>query len=220
MRIAAIILSCIFLIAGCKKDDSAELVVVKGRVWDDKLQQPVKNVSVIIYDVKCENFICHTNEIVDSTRTDDSGNYEMIYKRKNSNTLYVVCKYPKRLYVHSSDQGNDHQIRNPGTYLDKNFILRKTSVLQTRLIIKNNPYPPLKISDYKGSYIQIYGASKDTVIHLRGVANNTNQLSLVVNSPDMSYYKLRLDDVILGAYADTFNITIEADPNTFPITKY
>lgn len=216
----ALIFSCIFMIASCKKDDSAELVVVKGKVWDDKLLQPVKNMSVIIYDVECENFMCHANDVVDSTKTDDNGNYEINYKRKNSNSLYVVCNYPRRLYVHPTDQGNEHQILNPGTYTGKDFILRKTSVLKARVVIRNNPFPPLKISDNKGSYIQINGASKDTIIQLRAVANSTNQLSLVANSPDMSYYRLRWDDVVLGAYADTFNITIEADPNTFPITKY
>ena len=215
------LLSTILLLTNCKKDETNELVIIKGRVWDDNMQIPVKNLLVYIYDVKCENFACHSNEIVDSTRTDNNGNYEMNYKRKNSNSLYVRCTFPNRSYTPPTNQGNEHQILRPGTYTEKNFILRKTSVLKTRVLVSNNPYPPLKIFDNIEAHMEeIKGANKDTVVYLRGVANRLNQIDLVASSPDLLYYRRKTESINLGTYADTINITILANPNTFPITKY
>jgi hypothetical protein len=215
------LLCTILLLTNCKKDEANELVIIKGKVWDDNMQMPIKNLLVCIYDVKCENFACHSNEIVDSTRTDNNGNYEMNYKRKNSNSLYVRCSYPNRSYTHPTNQGNNHQILSPGIYTDKNFILRKTSVLKTRVLVTNNPFPPLKIFDNINAYmVEIKGANKDTIVYLRGVANRVNLIDLVAFSPNILYYRRKTESINLGTYADTINITILADPNTFPITKY
>ena len=209
------------LLASCKKDKISELVIIKGKVWDDNMQRPIQNLLVYIYDVKCENFACHSNEIVDSIRSDNNGNYEMNYIRKSSNSLYVACSYPNRSYTHPTNQGNEHQILRPGIYTDMDFILRKTSVLKARVIVRNNPYPPLKIiEDIEANLVEIYGTNKDTIVYLRGVANHVNQIGLVASSPDMLYYRGKNEIINLGTYADTINISILADPNTFPITKY
>ena len=108
------LLSSILLLVNCKKDKNYELVSIKGRVWDDNMHQPVKNLLVYMYDVECENFACHGNDIVDSTRTDINGKYEMNYYRRNYNSLYVRCDYPDRSYTHPTNQGNEHQILSPG----------------------------------------------------------------------------------------------------------
>lgn len=215
------LLSSVIFFTSCKKDKENELVIIKGRVWDDNREEPVKNLLVYMYDVKCENFACHSNEIVDSTRTDNNGMYEMNHIRKSSNSLYVRCNYADRTYTPPTNQGNEHQILKPGIYTDKNFILRKTSVLKTRVVVRNNPHPPLKIFDnIEAHMVEIKGASKDTIVYLRGVANRANAIDLVAFSPDMLYYRRKTESINLGTHADTINVTILADPNTFPITKY
>lgn len=216
-----LILALLFGFASCEdKDDILERVIVKGRVYDDINQQPVKNLLVFIYDVECKNFACHSNKVLDSTRTNFNGYYEINYKPKNGNSLYVMCGYPSRTYAHPENQDWQKQIGRGNNYA--NFTLRKTSVLRTRVIVTNNPFPPLKVADnIESHWVEIYGANKDTVIYLRGVANHSNPISLFVTTPDFTtYYRQRVDYIQLGAYADTLDLLIRADPNTFPITKY
>jgi hypothetical protein len=216
-----ITLLCLFsLLTSCtEEDESFEPVVVQGRVWDDKLQQPVKNLLIYIQDVACKNFMCHFNEIVDSTRTDSDGYYQINYKPKRLNILYVGCAYQDRSYAHAENQSQQYQLKKG--YNTVNFTLRKTSVLRARVIVTKNPFPPLKVFDHIGFHmVEINGTDNDTVIYLRGVANHSNWIDLIAASPDFSYYRRRTDYIFPGTFADTIDIAIAADPNTFPITEY
>lgn len=209
----------VILLTNCKEEDeSLKLVVVKGRVYDDNRQQPVKNLLVKVFDVECKNFMCHFNEILDSTRTDNQGYYEIKYKPKNGNSIHVACGYKNHKYAHPTSQVREQLIGRGNNTV--NFILRETSVLKTRVIVTNNPYPPLRITELMNYYtIKVYGANKDTVVYLHGVPNQNNEIDLSIISPDLSYFKRRIDNIQLGAFADTVDITITADPNTFPLTK-
>ncbi|TXK37028.1 hypothetical protein FVR03_16250 [Pontibacter qinzhouensis] len=209
------------LLPGCKdKDDAAEMVVVKGRVYDDLLQQPVQNMLVYIYDVACKNFACSYNQLLDSTRTDAHGYYQLAHKPKNSNGLNVGCSIPDRMYALPNGQTSQRPISKGSNNV--NFIIRKTSVIRARVLVTNNLYPPLSIGDYIGFHlVRVYGANNDTTVYLRGVANQENIISLLSAAPNFStYYRRRLDYLTYGAYADTFDITIIAEPDKFPITSY
>ncbi|MET4084173.1 hypothetical protein ABIB40_004147 [Pedobacter sp. UYP30] len=211
-----LIFCLIFIHLSCKKEsDIIDIVSVSGKVWDSTLQKPVSNFLVYIYDVKCENFHCGYNKIVDSTRTDVNGFYKIDYPRKNYNDLYLTCGDKNKSYTY----GGQFQISKGGTYSDKNFLLKKTSVVRARVIVKNNKYPPLYlIDDSDVNSIQIYGLNKDTVVYFRGVANSINGIMLYVNSDYYSYYRRRIDEITLGPYADTLNVTINADdPDNFPV---
>ena len=216
-----IILLVLIAQSGCEKSESFGEVIVTGKVWDDIRQKPVANLLVYMYDVECKNFSCHQNMIVDSVRTDNNGLYEIKYVRKNQNNLYVRCGYKKDSYAYLSKNENEYQFLKDGTYSGKNFILRKTSVLRIRAIVKNNLYPPLRLHDnISSNFVKIYGTNADTLVYLHGVPNTINQLDLIVSSPDYTYYRRRTDYINLGNFADTLDITVSAVPDTFPIKKY
>lgn len=221
-KISFLLSIVVLLLINCKKDDSAERVIVSGKAFDEILQKPVKNLSVYVYDNVCENFACHFNQIVDSTRTDDNGYYHLNFKPKNLNSLHLVCNFPKGMYGRSRNQNTDFEYQlTKGNYTGKDFILDKTSVLKTRVILTNNPFPPLKIFDNIDGHIeQVYGMNKDTTVLLRTVCNVYHQIDFIAFSPDMSYYRRRTDNIPPSNYADTIYITIQADPNNFPIKKY
>ena len=213
------LLGMLVLLSGCEKDESSELVVVQGSVYDDIMQQPVENLLVYIHDVECRDFMCGNGKIVDSTRTDSNGLFKMNYKAKNLNSLYLTLRYLDRSYVPAGSQESSYQLVRGNNVT--HFILKKTSVLKARVIVINNPHPPLKVFDgIEAHMVEIPGIQKDTVIYLRTVATKKNEIALVVHSPDMLYYRARKDCFYPGSYADTFNITIEANPETFPITNY
>lgn len=213
----------IILIAqlSCEKTESFGEFEVSGKVWDDILQKPVSNLLVYMYDLECKDFACHRNKIVDSVRTDNYGSYKLKYNRKNKNVLYVTCGYENDMYASPSKHDVEFQFINEGIYPDKNFILRKTSVLRLKVLVKDNLYPPLRIHDNVNSHeVKVYGTTADTIVYLRGVANTINQIDLVVSSPDSKYFRSRTDYINLIGSTDTLNITINAEPDTFPIKKY
>jgi hypothetical protein len=91
-----------FVHLSCKKEsDIIDIVSVSGKVWDNTLQKSVSNLLVYIYDVKCENFHCGYNKVVDSTRTDSNGFYKIEYPRRNYNTLYLKCSNQDYSYTNS-----------------------------------------------------------------------------------------------------------------------
>jgi hypothetical protein len=205
-----------FVHLSCKKEsDIIDIVSVSGKVWDNTLQKSVSNLLVYIYDVKCENFHCGYNKVVDSTRTDSNGFYKIEYPRRNYNTLYLKCSNQDYSYTNSGE----FQIEKGGKPIIKNFSVNKTSVLKTRLIFKNNIYPPFRLSNYTdGKFIQIYGLNKDTIIYLKGIANSANFIVLSSISDFYSYYRRRDEIITLGTFADTLNVTIDADDvDKFPI---
>lgn len=210
-----------FFFINCKKEDNSKTVFVQGKAWDQILNQPVQNLLIYVYDTKCENFACHDNKTIDSTRTDANGNYKLKFKHENLNSLHLICSFPKYKYIYdiSQNSSSEYQISD-GDNIGKDFILLKTSVLKTKVSVVNNLFPPLKISDYVGSRVNIYGTKKDTTVYLYGVSNSGNTIDLIVSTPDLSYYRRRIDIVYPGSYADTINISIQADPDTFPIKKY
>jgi hypothetical protein len=216
----AFFLLCLFaFLASCEKEDDGEHVVVQGSVYDDVLQEPVENMLVYVYDVACKNFMCARNQIVDSTRTDSNGMFKMNYKTNNLNSLYVELGYPSRSYVPAGNQQSSYQLVRGNNAA--HFTVRKTSVLKARVLVANNPQPTLKVFDgIEAHMVEIPGMNKDTVIYLRAVANQTNTIDLLAHSPDMQYYRRRTDYFHPLGYADTLNITIEAEPNSFPITSY
>ena len=200
----------------CKKERSSgeeDLVIVSGKVWDNTLNEPVSNLLVFISKNSCVNFSCNNSKRVDSTRTDKNGFYKITHEYDPF--LSISCDYGKT-YANAGS----FQLSKSGTYLDKNFTLRKTSILRARVIVKNNLYPPLIINNNIDIIpSQIYGSDKDTVVYFRGFANFVNVIDLLVRSPNLSYYRRKIDYINLGNYADTLDITINADPDNFPIKK-
>lgn len=220
MKINCILVGIVLFITGCrKKDDSIELVTVKGRVWDDNRQQPVKNLVVYIYDVKCENWACHFNQVVDSTRTDNNGYYEMVYKPQNNNSLNVSCSYASRSYVHAEPQNQQQRISKGNN--TANFTLRKTSVLKARLMVSNNPFPPLKVFDNIETFmVEINGTNNDTLVYLRCVPNQNNLIDLLIIEPGYQYGRRKTENISINSFPDTFNVTIVSDPSTYTRFKY
>ena len=220
MKIILFLAGGILLLYGCrKKEDAFEEITVNGRVWDDNRQQSITNLLVYLYDVKCENWACGFNEIVDSTRTDNNGYYKIIYKRKNSNSLYVNCGYPNRSYVHAQPQVQDQPIYKNNNTID--FTLRKTSVLKARIIVSGNPFPPLKVADNIEAYmVEITGTNKDTLIYLRGVPNQNNVIDLVIVEPGYQYGRYKKENIFIPSFADTSDVTIMAEANTFTRFRY
>lgn len=220
MKTNWLLLGIILFLVGCeKKADSIGRTIVKGRAWDDNRQQPIKNLLVYIYDVKCENWACHYNQVVDSTRTDDEGYYEMDYRPKNQNSLYVTCDFLSRLYVHAQPQNQQQRISKGNN--TANFTLRQTSVLKTRVTVSNNPFPPLKIFDNIEAFVvEINGENNDTIVYLRGVPNQINPIDLVIVEPGHQYGRRKTEIIFINSFDDTLNVTITADVNTFDRFKY
>jgi hypothetical protein len=215
MRSVFLLLLIFFI--GCKKDEHP--VIVKGQAFDDIRKQPVKNLLVYIYDVQCENFGCHFNKVLDSTRTDANGRYEMMYYPKNSNTLHVACSFSPDTFVFADIQNAQPRISIGDNTVD--FIIRKTTVLKARIVVTNNTFLPLRIFDNISKIpIEINGVNKDTVVYLRAVANKANLINLIAFEPGQIYYRKKTESIVFNSLADTFTVTIPADLSNYPQFKY
>ncbi|KAA3438765.1 hypothetical protein [Rufibacter hautae] len=213
------------LLTGCmEEEEDYGHVTVKGRVYDSNRQQPVANQLVYVFDHGGVSMPWMYQNILDSTRTDASGHYELGFERKNLNQTYVTCGWlsfsDKPTYAYAKDHPGETEVKGSnGTY---DFDLHKISVLRVRLKVINNPYPPLKVwatanvGFSPSPVVWVHGNHNDTVFYLRGVANEMNAFGLEAKSPDGSYNRSKWDYHQLGAYADTLEVTMVADPSTFP----
>lgn len=203
-----------------KKDASLKYVLIQGRAWDDNKQVPIADLLVYLFNVKCENWACHFDKILDSTRTDNNGYYQIRYKPKESYEFHVSCGFAKNEYI-VAPPAEQERIVDLGNNV-VNFILRKTSVLKARVLVKDNAFLPLTVADHIQWFPpEIGGANNDTTVYLYGIPNQSNMIDLITfEPPTQEYFRKRSDTITLNGFADTFNITIVAEPKTFPRFKY
>ena len=214
-----VICTVLILLACNKKDDTLKFVSVSGRVWDDNKQAPVPDFWVYLYDIKCENWACHYNKVLDSAQTDADGYYAIRYKPQNSNSLRLSREWFDNRYVVIQPHDEIYIVEKGENTAD--FTVRRTSVMRTRVLIKNNPFLPLKTHDNIQLFPpEIPGTDNDTIVYLYGLPNRTNLIDLSVFEPGGAFYRKRTDSIALNGFADTFNITITAEPITFPRFKY
>ena len=193
------------LFSSCKKKDYQPNIntVVTGRFYDstNKVQIPNITVQVGEYQSKDNNFERDytLNSYVGSATTDANGNYLINFKTSGHGNYYFLrySNVPAGVTIApnpgSNNYFNQHSfpIGNIGGSSTCNVYGFKQYYLQVRMIVSNNPLPPLNVSvrdalEEAGGG-EIYAKNTDTVLNIP-IKKNEN-FSLILNTYDPTINK-------------------------------
>jgi hypothetical protein len=123
-----------------------------------------------------------------TTTTDINGKYTISFTASgNGNTYFLeYVDIPQKIYVtdnngstsNSTYSGRSEQIQNLGSAVTYNFTVFKQYFMKTRIIVQNNPMPPLGMSiggpqfSMGCSCNNVSGANNDTVVYIQ-IKKNT-----------------------------------------------
>ncbi len=205
VRLSIILLLC-FAFYSCTKDNNPLVTTtISGNFYDTGNGEP-GHFSVIIGKTESKSGTGlfsgdHSSYIVvlDSTTTDANGNYKLSFKShtiESTETYKLYCYAgPHKINVRDKQNNlyylsdNSKSITSFGSTLVWDFEIEKLYVMKTRVIFKNNPYPPLynflaspDLITYPGNTI-IHGSSNDTVVYFP-IRKNTGGFYLQFNFRD------------------------------------
>ncbi len=188
-------------------------ISVSGNVMDDYKKSPIRGLKIYVY--KSASLLSNF-EIMCETYTDSQGNYNMSFENKTLGDYYISF-VDNGQYIWDSNN-SEHHLTSKNNNI--NFIIRKSKIFKTRVIVKNNIYK--KISIYNNIYKKtqsINALEKDTILYFNADPVSTNIFQMYVQEPDyLHYWYKHIVKEISANQNDTINITIDADLNTF--TRY
>jgi len=225
------------LFTACKKDYPSNISsVVKGRFYDSTNKVPIPNVTVQVgeYQSKTNNFERDYlfNSFVGSATTDVNGNYTINFKTSGDGNYYFLTytNVPKGVTMApnpgSNNYFNQHSfpIGNIGGSSTCNVYGFKQYYLQVRMIVSNNPLPPLNVSvrdalEEAGGG-EIYAKNTDTVLNIP-IKKNEN-FSLILNiynyTTQIAYFDTPIVFSPITAAGDTVQGgTYNISPATFKV---
>ena len=227
----------ILLFSACKKDYQPNInSVVKGRFYDstNKVQIPNITVQVGEYQSKDNNFERDytLNSYVGSATTDANGNYLINFKTSGHGNYYFLrySNVPAGVTIapnpgsNSTFNQNSFAINNIGGSNTCNVYGFKQYYLQVRMIVSNNPLPPLNVSVLdareEAGGGEIYAKNTDTVLNIP-IKKNEN-FSLILNiynyTTQIAYFDTPIVFSPITAAGDTVQGgTYNISPATFKV---
>jgi hypothetical protein len=192
------------LFSSCKKDYHANIsTVVKGRFYDSTNKVPFPNITVKVgeYQSETTNFIRYytLNSYVGFATTDASGNYEINFKTSGHGNYYFLVwpNVPSGVNIVINSGSNNYfsqhslPVNNIGGSNTCNVYGFKQYYMQVRMIVSNNPLPPLNINVLdaleEAGGGEIYGKNRDTILNIP-IKKNEN-FSLILNIYDPTINK-------------------------------
>jgi hypothetical protein len=217
MKPVLIYLLIVCLFSSCRKDIPAGIkTTITGLVFDDNKNQPVTNMSINIVEYKNGIYGPEPYRIIDSTISGFDGKYAITFTTTGKGIQYSISMSPGLNYL-SYQSPNILPIGKDTTI---NFFAVKLSVLKADIQIQNNLNPPLRMYDasYSSWVNEIYGTNIDTVVFLKVIPNRINNIAFnVTNTDSPLIYNVRIDTLNFSGFSDTFNLSFNLDPSTFPL---
>lgn len=196
-----------FILYSCDNSIPSNLLTkVKGKVLDSVKNKYLLNAKVLLYGCKSYTYGISCTELIDSTRTDNNGDFNFTFRTGEGNYGYEVevdetenhtRDYSSNLSI-SIEAGKKNNVIVPA---------RELNYLKIRLNILDNPFVPL-IMLATNSRIIIYENKKDTTFVLRVLPNSEDLLIYSVIDTKEGRYRKRIDTLQID-FRDTTYITRE-----------
>ncbi len=179
-----IFLLCVVVFSSCLKDAVIQPNVhtsISGQFYDQANKEIYAGVKIRIgayqgrstFEDQVYDFVGY----VDSTTTDNNGNFNISFTTKgNASDYFFEYKlFGKNVYATPIGGGvqSDLKIDSLGKNFVCNFNVIKNYYLKLRLQVNNNPYPPLSLiagnkQTYFSSYLcNVFGTNNDTVKYIQ-----------------------------------------------------
>jgi hypothetical protein len=205
---------CIISFTSCKKNIKADIKTnLTGLVNDPIANLPISNSTIYVEEYKSGFYGPVFNRVIDSTKSGSDGRYTLAFVTTGKGVEYrLACSTGFNYY---SQQGA--QDISIGTDNSINFWAYKLHVLKARILVSNNPNPPLRVYGTISLAVgNISSTSNDTTIFLPVIPNFENYIYFTIRNIDTpAIYNARIDTLRLQGLTDTFTHTFQVDPTLF-----
>ena len=184
-----------------------------GLVNDPLTQLPISNSSIYVQEYKTGLYGPVLNRIIDSTKSGNDGRYALTFATTGQGVEYRLAFSPGHNYYTLQDA----EKINIGTDNTIDFWAYKVHILKARIIVTNNPNPPLRVyTNIPSGNNNIYSTSNDSTVFLNVLPNLENYIYFNITSIDTpSIYNARIDTLLFPGFTDTFTHTFQVDPTLF-----
>lgn len=206
----------------CTPDkEQTQATVVEGSVYDTNKQQPVVNATVYLqaYTIQAtptnSNHTVYEN-IIDSVKTDVAGNYAIsLPGTALKQTPNLLARLNNARFKMPDTQ---RQMVNKGQKNTLNFATIELHPVKLRVIVKDNPRPPLTVQIPLAHEKQaiIYGLNADTTITLAVIPNKVNSIDFSIVHPIRNNnVKSHFDTINARGFKPVYQSTQTVYPATF-----
>jgi len=209
---------CIISFTSCRKNIKAGIKTnLTGLVNDPITNLPISNSTIYVQEYKTGLYggLYGTvpNRVIDSTKSGSDGRYALAFVTTGKGVEYrLACSVGFNYYTQQGAQDI-----NIGTDNSINFWAYKLHVLKARILVSNNPNPPLRVYGTISLAVgNISSTSNDTTIFLPVIPNFENYIYFTIANIDTpAIYNARIDTLRLQGLTDTFTHTFQVDPTLF-----
>jgi len=203
----------LFIYTSCRKTlERGTITQLTGLVSDPISQKPVPNGSIHVQEYVGGSFGSIFSKVIDSTKCDVNGKYSISFATTGHGLEYRLAFFSPSNYYSQADPvkisiGKDNIV---------NFTAVKIHLLKARIIVSNNPNPPLRVYSNISGGGNISGKSGDSTIFMKVLPNLANLVYFTITNIDTpTKYNVRIDTVLLSGFADTFSHTFMVNPQLF-----
>lgn len=160
----------------------------------------------------------HFIQYLDSTFTNSNGYYSISFMTSGQGDYYQLeYELPEGYTFYNPDYASPYYKEiTIGENNEINLFLQKTATLQARIIVQENPSPPLKLYHplNRDKVEKIHGFSNDTIVYMQVGRNSRNRFlfSIEKESVETHYKFLDVGNVALN---DTLKRVFEISPSEF-----
>lgn len=205
------------LVASCRKNIPEGIeTTITGKVYDPKTNKPIVGATVGVQEYKRGTILYGPtfNGIIDSTRTDNDGNYKITFTTTGTGVEYHLSFGPGKNY----DPVTVPIKLNVGKDTVINFLAFEIHTLKARVIVVNNYNPPLRVYTRLSTLEtnQVLSTSADTTFFIKVLPDQFNEIYFNIRNVDTpSLVNVRIDTILLQGFTDTFQRTFQVDPKLF-----
>jgi hypothetical protein len=201
-------------LAGCIKSiDAGISTTVTGIVFDNNKQQPIPNIPIYIHEYESDFFRLRYKATIDSAKSGPDGKYNITFFTTGKGSEYRINFRPSENFYTLQNAST----LNIGMINIVDFSAMQFHILKARLQMIDNPNPPMRVSTIAGLQARVWGTNNDTVVFMKIIPNNINELKFTITNVDTPrIYNYRADTINFSGFQDTFNITIPLAPTFFP----
>ena len=205
---------CTISFTNCKKNIKADIKTnLTGLVNDPITNLPISNSTIYVNEYKSGLYGPVFNSVIDSTKSGSDGRYSLGFTTTGKGVEYRLACSPGFNY-YTQQGAQDIKI---GTDNSIDFWAYKLHVLKARILVSNNPNPPLRVYGTISLAVgNISSTTNDTTIFLPVIPNFSNCIYFTIANIDTpAIYNARIDTLLLQGFTDTFTHTFQVDPTLF-----
>lgn len=213
---------CLLIFCNCEDVTEHNIeTTVSGVVFDSTSQLPISNYKIKVgeYNKRLVGIMWKPQfiQFLDSTYTNTSGYYSITFKTSGKGDYYqleyetpVGYTYIEPNYIFF------YKELAIGENNERNLFLLKTATLKARIIVHENPSPPLKLYPplVGNNFITINGFNTDTTVYVQVGRKTSNRFLFTIKKEfvEHHYEYLNVENVALN---DTIEHIFEVYPSKF-----